>query len=103
MAPSTINRLCRCLCAALEQAAQHDERIQNREAWETGLADLPNAQEARNVILSDDKVSEFVAAAYRLDEKFGLLTDMLAITGARPSRRFGCASEISTIIRCGRN
>ena len=40
MAPSTINRLCGCLCAALEQAAQHDKRIQNREAWETGLAGL---------------------------------------------------------------
>src|SRR5206468_1623685 len=52
MAPSTINRLCGCLCAALEQAAQHDKRIQNRDAWETGLAGLPNAQEARNVILS---------------------------------------------------
>ena len=44
MAPSTINRLCGCLCAALEQAAQHDKRIQNRDAWETGLAGLPNAQ-----------------------------------------------------------
>src|SRR5258705_863669 len=38
MAPATINRLCRCLCAALEQAAQSDKRIQNRDAWETGLA-----------------------------------------------------------------
>ena len=86
MAPSTVNRLCACLCAALEQAAQHDKRIQNRDAWEIGLAGLPNAQEARNVILSDDKVREFVAAAYRADHKFGLLTDMLAITGARPSQ-----------------
>ena len=86
MAPSTINRLCRCLCAALEQAAQHDERIQNRDAWEIGLAGLPNAQEARNVIISDDKVREFVAAAYALDHQFGLLTDTLAVTGARPSQ-----------------
>ena len=86
MAPSTINRLCACLSAALEQAAQHDKRIQNRDAWEIGLAALPNAQEARNVILSDDKVREFVAAAYRADDKFGLLTDTLAITGARPSQ-----------------
>ena len=86
MAPSTINRLCGCLCAALEQAAQHDKRIQNREAWEVGLAGLPNAQEARNVILSDDKIREFVAGAYRLDDKFGLLTDTLAVTGARPSQ-----------------
>ena len=86
MAPSTVNRLCACLSAALEQAAQHDKRIQNRDAWEIGLAALPNAQEARNVILSDAKVREFVAAAYRADDKFGLLTDTLAVTGARPSQ-----------------
>ena len=86
MAASTINRLIACVSAALEQAAQHDKRIQNRDAWETGLANLPNAQAARNVILSDDKVREFVAAAYRSDDKFGLLTDMLAVTGARPSQ-----------------
>jgi integrase len=47
---------------------------------------LPDAQEARNVVLSDDQVHEFVAAAYVLDHQFGLLTDMLAITGARPSQ-----------------
>jgi integrase len=86
MAPSTINRLCRCLCATLEQAAQHDKRVQNRDAWATGLAGLPNAQEVRNVIISDDKVRELIAAAYRLDHQFGLLTDTLAITGARPSQ-----------------
>ena len=44
MAPSTINRLCGCLCAALNLAAQHDKRIQNRDAWEVGLANLPDAQ-----------------------------------------------------------
>jgi integrase len=86
MAPSTVNRLCACLSAALEQAAQHDSRIQNRDAWDIGLATLPNAHEARNVILSDAKVREFVAAAYRADDKFGLLTDTLAVTGARPSQ-----------------
>ncbi len=86
MAPATINRLCRCMCAALEQAAQHDKCIQNRDAWETGLASLPNAQEARNVIIVDDKVREFIEAAYRLDHQFGLLADTLAITGTRPSQ-----------------
>jgi integrase len=86
MAPATINRLCRCVCAALELARQHDERIQNRQAWETGLASLPDAQEARNVIIPDDKVREFVVGAYGLDHQFGLLADTLAITGARPSQ-----------------
>jgi integrase len=86
MAPATINRLCRCLCAALEQSKQSDKRIQNREAWQTGLAGLPNAQEVRNVIISDDKVRELIAAAYYLDHQLGLLTDTLANTGARPSQ-----------------
>jgi integrase len=86
MAPATINRLCRCVCAALTLAAQHDKRIKNRGEWELGLAVLPDAQEARNVIISDDKVREFVATAYGLDHQFGLLTDTLAITGARPSQ-----------------
>ncbi|MGX9426135.1 MULTISPECIES: site-specific integrase [Bradyrhizobium] len=86
MAPSTINRTCRCLCAALALAAQHDERIQNRQAWEVGLAGLPDAQEARNVVLSDDKVRAFVRVAYGLDHQFGLLSDVLAVTGARPSQ-----------------
>src|ERR1700682_4970131 len=58
MAPSTINRLCRCVCAALELARQHDERIKNQKVWETGLAGLPDAQEARNVIIPDEKVRE---------------------------------------------
>lgn len=86
MKPSTINRLCRCVCAALALAAQHDQRIKNADAWENGLAGLPDAQEARNVVLSDDKVHEFVAAAYGIDHQFGLLSDVLAVTGARPSQ-----------------
>ncbi len=93
----------RCLCAALEQAAQHDKRIQNRDAWEIGLAALPNAQAVRNVVLPDDKVSEFVAAAYHLDDEFGLLTDTLAVTGARPAKPSVCVWKICMIIRCGRS
>ena len=38
------------------------------------------------MIIPDDKVREFVATAYALDHQFGLLTDTLAITGARPSQ-----------------
>jgi integrase len=84
--PATVNRVCRCLAAALELARQHDDRIQNRQVWEIGLAGLPDAQEVRNVILPDDKVRDFVSAAYAQDDKLGLLTDVLAVTGARPSQ-----------------
>jgi integrase len=86
IAPATINRLCNSICAALELAALHDERIKNRDAWETGLAGLPDAQKARNVVLTDDKVRAFVAEAYAHDAKLGLLVDVLAVTGARPSQ-----------------
>ncbi|MHC2618252.1 integrase [Bradyrhizobium huanghuaihaiense] len=86
MAASTINRLCRCVGAALELARQHDERIQNRQAWEVGLAGLPDAVEARNVVLSDDQVRAFIANAYSRGDKLGLLIDILANTGARPSQ-----------------
>jgi integrase len=86
MAPTTINRLGRCLCAALELAARHDERIKNRQAWQIGLANLPDAQEARNIVLSDDEVRAFVASAYSLDDGFGLFADTMAVTGARPSQ-----------------
>lgn len=86
MAASTINRLCRCVCAALALAAQHDDRITNQAAWQKGLAGLPDATEVRNVILSDDKVRAFVATVYALDGRLGLLTETLAVTGARPSQ-----------------
>jgi integrase len=86
MARSTINRLIACVRAALAEAARHDKRIQNREAWEVGLAGLPNAQRARNIVLSDDTVRAFISAAYEVDNKFGLLTETLAVTGTRPSQ-----------------
>jgi integrase len=83
---SSINRVCRCLAAALELARQHDERIQNRQAWEVGLAGLPDATEARNVILSDGEVRAFITTAYARDHQLGLLIDTLAVSGARPSQ-----------------
>jgi integrase len=84
--PASINRLCNVVCAALELAAQHDKRIKNRDAWEIGLAGLPNAQTDRNVVLSDDKVRAFIAAAYACNDQLGLLIEVLAVTGARPSQ-----------------
>jgi integrase len=47
---------------------------------------LPNAQTARNVILDDDQVRAFVAAAYARDSALGLLIDVLAVTGTPPSQ-----------------
>ena len=84
--PSTVNRIARCLAAALELARQNDERILSSRAWEVGLAGLPDAVESRNVILNDDTVRKFVAAAYVRDHQLGLLVHVLADCGARPSQ-----------------
>ena len=65
---------------------QHDPRIKSRQAWHVGLQGLPDAQRARNIILSDDQVRRLVAAAYARDGRFGLFVDVLAITGARPAQ-----------------
>ena len=82
-------------------SAQHDKRIQNRDAWETGLAGLPNAQEARNIVMSDDKVRALIAAAYNLDHQLGLLTDTLGdhrrpSEPSRPPPRRGSAQSPPT-------
>jgi integrase len=86
VAPATVNRICKGFRAALELASQHDERIANRRAWEVGLQALPDTQAARNVVISDDKVRAFVCEAYAVDDKLGLIVDLLATTGTRPGQ-----------------
>jgi hypothetical protein len=81
LAPASVNRLCNSLCASLELARRHDPRILNRDSWETGLAGLPDAQKARNVVMSDATIHALVAAAYRKDHQLGLFVDTLAVTG----------------------
>jgi integrase len=50
------------------------------------LAGLPDAQTARNVVISDAQVHALVAAAYAKDRQLGLFIDTLAVTGTRPSQ-----------------
>jgi len=86
LAPASVNRTCAAFKAALNLVADHDEAIGNRRAWETGLGSIPDAEEARNVILTDDVVRRVIAEAYRQGEPFGLLVDVAAVTGARVSQ-----------------
>jgi integrase len=86
MKPATVNRMTGCVIAALNLAADHDRRIQNRQDWQTGLQALPDANEARNVILTDAQVGAFVSAAYARNTKLGELVHVLAETGTRPSQ-----------------
>jgi integrase len=86
LAPGTVNRTKTGLRAALELAAAHDPRIANQRAWKVGLAALPDAHVARNVILDDATVRRIVAAAYEYDRALGLMVEVGAVTGARLSQ-----------------
>jgi integrase len=86
MKPASINRTIRVLKAALNFAAKHDPRIVNTNAWKVGLVGLRDAHTARNVILADEQVRSLIAAAYEINPAFGLLVEVAATTGARPSQ-----------------
>jgi len=89
LAPSTVNRTTTGLKAALNLAADHDERIANRRAWENGLASIPDAEQSRNVILPELTVRQIIAAAQQQSAEFGLLIEVAAVTGARVSQLAG--------------
>jgi integrase len=79
----SINRIINGLRAALNLAADTDERIASRRAWEVGLQAIRDAVESRNVILPADAIRHIVAEAYAIGEEFGLLVETAATTGAR--------------------
>jgi integrase len=86
LAPAAFNRVTAMLKAALNLAADQDERIGSRRAWGKGLALLPNATESRNVILPEADIRSIIAAAYNIGPEFGAFIEVLAVTGARPSQ-----------------
>lgn len=81
----TWNRVSKGLRAALMLAAEDREKV-----WRKGLEaiedDRPDGEQARNVVLTDEEVGTLVAGCYAHDHAFGLITDVLATTGARPSQ-----------------
>ena len=86
LAPASVNRTTNAFKASLNLAAEHDERITSRRAWETGLASIHDAEESRNVILSEAIIRTVIAKAGEQSPDFELLTETLAVTGARVSQ-----------------
>jgi len=84
--PATVNRIATGFRAALNLLADHDDTITNRRAWETGLAAIRGANEARNVILPEPIIRSIIAKAYERNVEFGLFVEILAVTGARSSQ-----------------
>jgi len=89
LAPSSINRTCHAFKAVLNLSADRDESILSRTAWEKGLASLPDANEARNIILTDSEVKMIVDKAYAESQEVGLLVEVAATTGSRYSQIAG--------------
>src|SRR5205823_6424168 len=85
-APSSVNRISTPLRAALNLAADHDERIASRRAWETGLSSIPDATQSRNVILDEEQVRRLIAKAQAQSREFGLFVEVAAVSGARVSQ-----------------
>jgi integrase len=83
---ASVNRVMKSVKAALNLAARHDTRIVNTNAWRIGLAALPDAHRARNVVLHSDQVRRLITEAYAEDGALGLLVELAATTGARPSQ-----------------
>lgn len=81
-----VMRTTNALKAALNRAADTDERITHRDAWKVGLKALGTASEACNIILTEAQVRAIVAAAYGDSDAFGEFVDVIAVTGARPSQ-----------------
>jgi integrase len=86
LAPATVNRTANGLKAALNLAADHDERIPSRRAWETGLASIHDAEESRNVILPETAIRAIIDRSSEVSVEFGLLVETAAVTGARISQ-----------------
>ena len=86
LAPATVNRTANVLRAALNLAADHDERITSRRAWETGLTSIHDAEESRNVILSEANIRAIIAKAADQSDEFELMVETAAETGARVSQ-----------------
>jgi hypothetical protein len=82
-APGTVDRIGNALRAALNLAADTDDRIISRQAWEVGLKGLYDATESRNVILPADQVRKVVNACTAISPQFGLLVEVVASTGGR--------------------
>jgi integrase len=86
MKASSADRTARMLKAALNLAARDDPRITNANTWKSALSRLPEAEPPPNKIIPDAVVRDIVAAAHRLDARFGLFVEALAATGARSSQ-----------------
>ena len=56
LTPAAVNRTNTGFRACLNLAATQDDRVANTRVWKRALASLPDAAEARNVVLDEAQV-----------------------------------------------
>ncbi|TJV81544.1 MAG: integrase [Mesorhizobium sp.] len=89
LAPSTVNRLMNDLRAALNDAAErHRRELPAHLAAEVkvGTRAMSVTDDARKQLLSDQQIRSAITAAFEVDEDFGRLVLVAAVTGARHSQ-----------------
>jgi integrase len=89
MAAASVNRLATILKAVLNLAATKDAGLSKR-TWEIALSAIPEAESANNVVLSEATVVRLVHAARDQGPAFGMLVEVLAVTGCRYSQVARC-------------
>ena len=78
LAPASVKRLCICLRAALNLAAERDPtRIPHSAGWRIGLGGIVDTSRARRVVIPDAEVLRLVPAAFEVDYKFGMLVAVI--------------------------
>jgi hypothetical protein len=86
LAPASARRLCACVQAACNLAAERDPRITNRSGWKNGLGGITDTTRARRVTIADEDVLRLIRAAATIDRPFGLLIAVIGTVGARLSQ-----------------
>lgn len=89
IAPSTVNRLMNDLRAALNDAAErHRRELPAHLVAEikVGTRAMRVTDDARKQLLSDQQIRSTITAAFEVDEDFGRLALVAAVTGARHSQ-----------------
>ena len=79
------NRVSKAFAAALSAQARIDRRLDPR-AWHEALRAIPNARRTRNTVHPPAVLTKIVRCAYAVGPAAGLMIEVLASTGTRPSQ-----------------
>jgi integrase len=89
VAAASLNRIQNDLRAALKAAIEtHGRELPATLRYDvtTGLRSLPDAEQARKIVLKDDQVRKVICASQTTDDDLGAMVLVLASTGCRFSQ-----------------